>query len=74
MHKASSIRLDPRIAAGGHYGICSYHDYGNRDTEKGLDRSRVAGALAEDGCHHEVVNGELLMSPKNNCCHGRFRM
>lgn len=26
--------------------------------------------LPEDGFHHEVVNGELVMSPKNNWSHG----
>lgn len=27
-------------------------------------------ALPEDGCIHEVVNGELVLSPKNNYQHG----
>src|SRR5712692_9484019 len=27
-------------------------------------------ALPEDGCLHEVVNGQLVMSPKNNFYHG----
>src|SRR6266481_6242711 len=29
-------------------------------------------ALPEDGYIHEVVNGELVMSPKNNWYHGRI--
>jgi len=29
-------------------------------------------ALPDDGYLHEVVNGELLMSPKNNWFHGRI--
>ncbi len=29
-------------------------------------------ALPEDGYTHEVVNGELVMSPKNNWYHGRI--
>src|SRR6266478_4758128 len=29
-------------------------------------------ALPEDGYIHEVVNGELVMSPKNNWFHGRI--
>src|SRR5438874_6219107 len=29
-------------------------------------------ALPEDGFIHEVVNGELVMSPKNNWYHGRI--
>src|SRR6185369_5595506 len=29
-------------------------------------------ALPEDGYSHEVVNGELVMSPKNNWFHGRI--
>ena len=29
-------------------------------------------ALPEDGFNHEVVNGELVMSPKNNWFHGRI--
>jgi Uma2 family endonuclease len=29
-------------------------------------------ALPEDGYLHEVVNGELIMSPKNNWYHGRI--
>src|SRR5688572_2246510 len=29
-------------------------------------------ALPEDGYIHEVVNGELVMSPKNNFYHGRI--
>lgn len=29
-------------------------------------------ALPEDGFSHEVVNGELVMSPKNNWFHGRI--
>jgi Uma2 family endonuclease len=29
-------------------------------------------ALPEDGFMHEVVNGELVMSPKNNWFHGRI--
>ena len=28
-------------------------------------------SLPEDGFNHEVVNGELVMSPKNNFVHGR---
>src|SRR2546423_5305968 len=31
-------------------------------------------ALPEDGYLHEVVNGELVMSPKNNFFHGRICM
>ena len=27
-------------------------------------------ALPEDGCNHELVNGELTMSPKNDFPHG----
>ena len=30
------------------------------------------GALPEDGYLHEIVNGELVMSPKNNWYHGRI--
>ena len=29
-------------------------------------------ALPEDGYSHEIVNGELVMSPKNNWYHGRI--
>src|SRR5206468_3550029 len=29
-------------------------------------------SLPEDGFNHEVVNGELVMSPKNNWFHGRI--
>src|SRR6266498_864382 len=29
-------------------------------------------ALPEDGCLHEVVNGELVMSPKNDFYHGEI--
>src|ERR1043166_1389057 len=29
-------------------------------------------SLPEDGFIHEVVNGELVMSPKNNWFHGRI--
>jgi len=29
-------------------------------------------ALPDDGCLHEVVNGALIMSPKNNWYHGRI--
>ena len=29
-------------------------------------------ALPEDGCNHEVVDGELVMSPKNNPYHGNI--
>jgi len=29
-------------------------------------------ALPDDGYNHEVVNGELVMSPKNNWFHGRI--
>ena len=29
-------------------------------------------ALPEDGCIHELVNGELVMSPKNDWYHGRI--
>ena len=31
-------------------------------------------ALPEDGFSHEVVNGELVMSPKNNFWHGDICM
>src|ERR1044071_9553402 len=29
-------------------------------------------SLPEDGFNHEVVDGELVMSPKNNFIHGRI--
>jgi Uma2 family endonuclease len=31
-------------------------------------------ALGDDGCRHEVVNGELVVSPKNDFYHGRICM
>ena len=43
-------------------------DVGKEWTEAELE------ALPEDGFIHEVVNGELVMSPKNNWYHGRINL
>jgi Uma2 family endonuclease len=40
------------------------------DTPKNLWTEADVQALPEDGCVHEIVDGELVMSPKNDFFHG----
>ena len=35
-----------------------------------MEKATELCALPDDGCLHEVVNGELVMSPKNDPYHG----